>query len=487
MERCFMNKEDLKQLVKKYHELLGKDAMEYLSERNITKQTIDKFQIGYEKDMIGFQINNQYQGYFRNRIIFPIIDMLGEIVDLVGRSLDGSEPKFKTFLETKDVYFNEPIINQSEEIIFTNSIFDVLSLDQVNLPGICTVSNQLTDNQIVKLTGKRIFLCFGNDESGRRETIRVARNISSVVKDLYIVHLPEGLRDINDFFIHVKNPLEEFVKLLNKAIEENLLPPITPDSNNLVIFQEEYTKRLKGNVVGISTGFEELDQLLMGGLREGLYLLSGDVAIGKSTFLKQLADQVANLSPVIFVSWEMSSFELWVRSISRLSGASSQEILAGKIAFEKVQQANQDYSKIAQNIWTIDANIETTLEEIGTYVNKIVNTINKKPVIIFDYLQRINLKRGLDLSSKDQQLQVVYNLHYWSREFGIPIILATTGNENDLAQDLLASVDVMVSLKVEIQAVRMEIIKNRNGILGQILFSFDRSIGLFSKMSENIN
>jgi len=485
LKNGFLNK-----MAESYQKQLTDEAISYLKSRGIEQETIDKFSIGFEKDQIGFQpYDHEYVGYFHNRVIFPLTTQNSEVVDFIGRSIDEKEPKYKALIGVDDVFFNEQVLQSANDVILCNSIFDVLSLDQVKLPAVCMIGNQLMEKQMEQLNGKRVFLAFGNDEIGRRETIRVAKWLENIVKELYIVHLPEGLKDINDFFIRVKNPLEEFIQLLNQTLKESMESIISPDSSYLIHFQEEYIKRNKGLLNGIKTGFEALDDLLVGGLQEGLHLLGGNVSVGKTTFLKQLADQLAEQVPVIFVSWDMTSFELWVRTMARLTGYSTQEILNGQVPVPVIQQANQRYAKIANQMWTIDANIETTLEDVALYISKISQNLHKKPVIILDHLRRIHLKQGMNLPVQESQLQIAYYLQSWSRQWSVPIILATTGKEEDLSCDLLAAVDIYLSLEGESDQIKhtlqIEVRKNRNGSLGNMELLFDRKSGNFSKKSEN--
>ncbi len=485
-----LKKEVLRELVLNYQSQLTEDAKKYLEDRGVKKESIEKFSIGFEKDFIGFQPKpNDYLGYFHNRIIFPLVSMENQLVDLIGRSIDDKEPKYKSLLGIDNVFFNEVVLNTSEDVILGNSIFDVVSLDQANLPSICMISNQMDQNKLDKLKDKRVFLCFGNDEIGRRESIRIGKYIKDFVSDLYIIHLPEGLKDINDFFIRVKDPVEEFIRLINQTLKNSLSLPISPDSHYLIHFQEEYLKRNKGMLSGIKTGFDALDSLLIGGLQEGLYLVGGEVFAGKTSFLKQMTDHIAETIPVIFISWDMSSFELWVRSMSRLTDQSSKKIIAGQVPINVIQEANQKYLEIAKNIWTVEADIESSLGDIVLYINKIMQRLNKKPVLILDHLQKIKLSKDTGFTSKEIQIQITYKLHYLSRQWGIPILLAANGSEENLYSDLLASVDVYMQLDNNTSDSNrsLKIKKNKNGTIGTIEMLFEHDISKFSEKSKNID
>lgn len=64
------------------------------------------------------------------------------------------------------------------------------------------------------------------------------------------------------------------------------------------------------NTPAISTGFTELDCVLEGGLYEGLYIVGAVSSLGKTTFVLQIADQIAqHEQDVLIFSLEMSQYE----------------------------------------------------------------------------------------------------------------------------------------------------------------------------------
>ena len=70
----------------------------------------------------------------------------------------------------------------------------------------------------------------------------------------------------------------------------------------------------------ISTGFKGLDGLLDGGLYAGLYFIGAISSLGKTTFLLQVADQIAQQGQdVLMFSLEMSRFEVMAKSLSRIT------------------------------------------------------------------------------------------------------------------------------------------------------------------------
>ena len=74
---------DLDGLLAYYQKQLREEAYFYLQKRGITEETVIQYRIGFEIGKIGFYINqNQLGDYFEHRVIVPIQNYDGEIVDL---------------------------------------------------------------------------------------------------------------------------------------------------------------------------------------------------------------------------------------------------------------------------------------------------------------------------------------------------------------------------------------------------------------------
>lgn len=392
---------------------MREDAIFYLQRRGI----------GFEPGKIGFYVNSNKLGdYFENRVIIPISNAEGITVDLIGRSIDHREPKYKSLLGVDDYMFNEEILEETEDVILCSGVFDVLSLAQARLPAVCVpVWMTFKDSHVEKLKEKRVFICLGNDGLGRRESVRIQSVLQSAAKQALIVHMPESIKDVNDFFVRVQNPLDTFMKLLNETMEETMMLPIAPDVKNITIYTEEYMKRHRGQSTGVPTGLAKLDQTLFGGLRSGLYLIAGGASSGKKMLMKQIADHIAfQQTPVVYVSWDMTAFELWARSIARILGTEPQKVLSGKILPEEVGEANKRYVQISKMLWTVECSIDTAMDRVMASIERIGAMAGKTPVVFIDHLNRI-LVTGLQQVPKtasEHQTLLAYVLKQWSREWG---------------------------------------------------------------------
>ncbi len=106
----------------------------------------------------------------------------------------------------------------------------------------------------------------------------------------------------------------------------------------------------------MSTGIEEVDRVLGGGIVPGGFiLLGGDPGIGKSTLLLQLAGSVGNRQPVIYITAEESLEQTRLRA-SRLGAEASQLFVLAEDriqAIEAVLEQEQWQLAIVDSLQTV--------------------------------------------------------------------------------------------------------------------------------------
>ncbi|KEO84494.1 DnaB-like helicase C-terminal domain-containing protein [Tumebacillus flagellatus] len=481
---------DLEELVSKYQKQLNTEALLYLENRDISEKTVTNFSLGYEDIIIGFSVT-QNTGLLPGRIVFPIRDMEGNIRDLIGRAIDDREPKYKALLGDSMVLFNEPVLLDHQEVVLAGGLFDVLSLHQVPIPAVAVPDCYSFHKEQAQLfADKRVFICYGNDEGGRREAERVSNLLEGVAQDVFIVTLPEGIKDINDLYVRAENAKEVFVALINRAIQTKQESGMPPDEHYLTMYNEEFLKRQRGQTTGIPSGIAELDDLLLGGFRTGLYAVSGPIGSGKTTLLRQMADHAAFLDcPVAYFSWQNSSFELWANSVGRLLGVSWRDLLLGNADPDMVKQANEHYNEFADHIWTLEASVDNTVEDIAEFVQRIAQTNGKEPIVFLDYLQRIPNSKQEMLPSQERASRVAYELHMLARDLDCPVIVAANQERDGdmLSQALEATVDVWMHLSAYDErdgTHTLDVVQNRNGDRGSIRVALGQEAAVFRSLGE---
>lgn len=153
------------------------------------------------------------------------------------------------------------------------------------------------------------------------------------------------------------------------------------------------TFALSSNIV---TGFPNLDKII-DRLYPGFYVLGAVSSIGKTSFLLQIADQMANNAEhVIYFTLEQSKLELVSKSLSRLTANKCRtnpkyaktaiQIRKGDIT-QVVVDAYHDYLNDADYFTIVQGNFSTDLVTIEKTVEDYVKATGITPIVIVDYLQ----------------------------------------------------------------------------------------------------
>mgnify|MGYP002860760638 CR=1 FL=1 len=148
------------------------------------------------------------------------------------------------------------------------------------------------------------------------------------------------------------------------------------------------------------TGFPNIDEIQS--LYPGLYVVGGISSLGKTTFVHQMADQIAaSGQPVLYFSMEQSVMELTTKSLARqiylhhlrvdstYHPYTSIEIRNGEAAGtrELVEQRAEYKAKVKGNMCVVQCNHELTVEFLISSVTEYMKQYGVKPTIVVDYLQ----------------------------------------------------------------------------------------------------
>lgn len=256
-------------------------------------------------------------------------------------------------------------------------------------------------------------------------------------------------------------------------------------------------------------GFEKIDKLLNGGLPNGLITLGAIPSLGKTTFMLQVADNMASLdnTKVLFFSLEMSRYNLISKSLSRLTylNENLQDLTYDELEFNNenvdFDSILADYEPIANNLYTIDYIYD--IRDIVAFITQFREcNDDSNIVVIIDYLQYIlcgggNDKQAIDLITK--------RLKELSKSLGITIVAISSLNRanydgtitmesfkesgsieytSDILMGLeytnkITSNDRDYEAKKNPRKVSLNIIKNRYGALGKVNLEFNMKYSTF--------
>lgn len=249
-------------------------------------------------------------------------------------------------------------------------------------------------------------------------------------------------------------PVDEVVKRLDDLVNEYgqsksslCINQSVEDKLNGVFQQniENYASQTE-----ISTGFIKFDSLLgvkHGLLPERLYVLGAVSSLGKTTFVHQMADNIAAQDiPVLFFSLEQSETELISKSIVReqykIYGdpktRKNGEVLATVGLLMKhgtkpkgTTEAIEKYRKTAKNVYIFEGNFNTTVETIAATVKRFKRMNRKSPVVFVDYLQLVKpSENDSKAKTKDVVDGVVNSLKILARDEKIPVVAISSFNRS---------------------------------------------------------
>ena len=210
-------KEIYKNYIEYFHNELLKnnnflDAKEYIKHRGLKLEDVRNFKLGYVTNEIDFydyllkkfdkkDLNNsgifyldekkqKYINRFRERIIFPINNISGEVIAIGGRAIKENNyfakyinsPETQFFKKGSNLYNldkSRRLSNKLDNVYVVEGYMDVIGLYKNNIQNVvANLGTALTSRQISVLDQffNKIIICFDGDESGYKAALRAAEN-----------------------------------------------------------------------------------------------------------------------------------------------------------------------------------------------------------------------------------------------------------------------------------------------------------------------
>ncbi len=306
------NREAARFYYKKLGEREGAEGLAYLRGRGLADGTIRHFGLGFapdsrfslgdhllskgftESELIAANLvfkSRSGRGVvdrFYNRVMFPIIDVRGNVIAFGGRIMTDQKPKY---LNTSDtIVFNKSYNlfslnnaknSKSRAFILCEGYMDVITLNQAGFTeAIATLGTALTMDQatLLKRYCDEVIICYDADEAGQKATARAINILRSAGLVVRVLRIPDG-----------KDP-DEFIRRhgdKGHAAFKNLLE----SSGNDVEYR----------MLQLRTGFDmSTPQGKLGYLNEGVKILAElDNPMERDIYASKLADDTDVAKPSI--------------------------------------------------------------------------------------------------------------------------------------------------------------------------------------------
>lgn len=204
----------------------GAEARSYLAKRGIGREASEKFGIGYAPQgwnslvsalakrgimpqaavECGLALADRGTGRiydrFRNRVMFPIVNLYGRVIGFGGRAHDGSSPKYlnspesAVFSKRMNLYginLAADSIRGSGKAVLVEGYIDVISSAMVGLPNtVATLGTAMTVEQakLIARLANEVVLCYDGDAAGSAATVRAVEIAESVGLNARVAPLP---------------------------------------------------------------------------------------------------------------------------------------------------------------------------------------------------------------------------------------------------------------------------------------------------------
>ncbi|MBR3229526.1 MAG: DNA primase [Bacilli bacterium] len=257
----------------------GREAKEYLKNRNINEEIIKEFQIGLalsDRNTLSNILTKKYKlndilktgligksdyGYydlFRERIMFPLYNLNGKVVAYSGRIYNKKDnSKYFNTRETEifkkgELIYNyhraKDIARRKNQIIIMEGFMDVIRAHSAGIKNVvATMGTAVTNIQanLIKRMAKEIILCFDGDEAGAKATKSCAEELNKIGVTPKVIRLEENL-----------DPDEYIQKYGKESFQRKIDHPI-----NIMDFELDYLKQGK-NLENAEDTAEYINQII---------------------------------------------------------------------------------------------------------------------------------------------------------------------------------------------------------------------------------
>ena len=166
----------------------------------------------YEELVAGFLCgksdSGKYYDAFRNRVMFPIIDVSGNVIAFGGRVMDDSKPKYKNssdtpvFKKSRNLFaLNFARLACEEALILCEGYMDVIALHSAGFTNaVATLGTAITAEQARMMSRytKKVIISYDADEAGQKAADRAIKMLGEVGLDVTILRVP-GAKDPDEY------------------------------------------------------------------------------------------------------------------------------------------------------------------------------------------------------------------------------------------------------------------------------------------------
>ncbi len=252
----------------------------------------------------------------------------------------------------------------------------------------------------------------------------IKRNLLTLTTEIKRVTLEEDLvgSDVVDM---VEKKLYEITQS-SQANDFKDAPTITDET---MAYIEEMKARGDAVLVGVDTGYAELNKMTTGFGKGDLVIIAARPAMGKTSFALNMVQNLLDKGKgVAFFSLEMPAEQLMLRLLSVQTSIQLQRLRVGDMNPQEYKQLNDAVDKMRHSKLFVDDHGSVNIHQLRSKLRKLKSRHPEIELAVIDYLQIMNGTGG-----KDRHLEVSEisrGLKMLARELGIPIVALSQLNRS---------------------------------------------------------
>ena len=283
----------------------------------------------------------------------------------------------------------------------------------------------------------------------------------------------------------------------------DLLPEFTSEL-------EKLTELEKNSLIGVSSGFSQIDKMTLGFQKQDLIIIAGRPSMGKTSLALNIAENVAKEKEknqkVLIFSMEMSAEQIVRRFVSSHTKIDIQDLMKGNIDEEDWKLIYEAFDFIQENNILIDDTPSLDPSELRSKSRRIKRENQDLALIVVDYIGLMQVQ-GRNENRVAEISEISRSLKSLAKELNLPILalsqlnraIETRTDKRPLLSDLRDSgaieqdADVIAFLyrhdfyeadtDLEISEADVYIAKQRNGPTGSLKLLFNKTIAKFEEKS----
>ncbi len=187
------------------------------------------------------------------------------------------------------------------------------------------------------------------------------------------------------------------------------------------------------HLIGISTGFTDLDDMTAGLQRGDLVIVAARPSMGKTTFAMNLVENALMLperpQPVLVFSMEMPAEQLVMRMLSSLGRINQSRVRSGKLDEEDWPKLTAAVGKLKDKPLFIDDTPALTPTELRSRARRVIREHGSLGLIMVDYLQLMQVA-GRSEGRTAEISEISRSLKAMAKEFGCPVVALSQLNRS---------------------------------------------------------